>query len=840
MKRMFWLGLLFLSTSWLFFIPIFNLADYNIGSILLIAGIICNTFAFWKHDINKISKKYLIILIPLLISLFIIPFPLNLGPVILTIGILLYAIKSIIFKSEKANWILLGISLSGIILTIQTLFLPIYVTFEAHGHRVDILSPFTATTGSIFGAQTSVNNGIVFVQALEKTYPFTTTWEKLGFFPWFNILIGALFMFFFLPSLRKTGKYILGFFLLSGVYLILRYVLVIFVFSQVESITIFWNLMFIMVSFIPFALLLMRFAPLKNIDFSFNSFKEFKLNKNRIIAMFLIFIFVFSFIGAFVYQDPGTEKNGRILIDELHSDWEPSERALDKEWYGMLSTYNYYCWAEWLDKYYTVDRNIDNELTTDILKNYDILILKCPTNMYSNIEVNDIKEFVDNGGGLYLIGDHTNVFGMNFYLNFVSENFGITFNTNANYELGTGMTSTYKTDEMFPHVVVKNVEQFDFLTSCTLTVPITSENVIVGSKVFSEPGTYSTENFFRESTGSPDLEYGLLLQVAAVKYGKGRVLAFTDSTCFSNFCIFMDGYQAFNLGTMEYLNRINTYNYLNTVFIVISIISLIATAYFLRKEHKTMIVFWLLIIGILSFSIATPVFSNINDINYQVPTAHSDYNKVCFEEEYSDMKIVHLPSIGLYKTNKLFGTFFIWTQRVNCIPSVEKTLDDAISKGDVVVIINPTKSFDDEKISAVTSYIENGGQVLLMDSALNTDSTSNELLEGFNIELSYEKSDDELYKYNDSLESTLENNITIGNISTPYLKISGGTNVYVTEKNETSIAVYERGKGKIVVVVDSYTFNDNVLGGTFKEPDEVLREIYNTEYYLFEELLVQK
>lgn len=832
MKRLLWLGLIFLSTSWLFFIPIFTLTDYNLGLIFLIAGIICNTFAFWKNDFEKIGKKYLILMIPLMISIFVIQFPYNLGPIILAIGALIYATKFYLFKNEKASWITLGISISGVILTVQSLFLPLYSIFASHNHRIDALSPIVSSLGGLFGLKTSLNNGIVFVQTFKQTYPFTTTWEKLGFFPWFNILIGALFLFFLLSRTRKIGIYVLGFSLFSGLYLILRYVFFMFIFTQTTDVALFWDPVILAVSFIPFALLLMRFASFKDMNLKLDSFKIFKLNKNHVLAMIMVFLFVFSLAGAFVFQDPGTAKQGRILIDELHSDWEDSARALDKEWYGMLSTYNYYCWAEWLDKYYTVDRNLNDTLNSGLLINYDILILKCPTNSYSDEEVEAIVDFVENGGGLYMIGDHTNVFGMNYYLNKVSENFGITYNTDATYELGTGSLSIYRPDPMFPHPVVQNMEEFDFLTSCTLSAPITSENVIIGNRLMGEPGTYSTKNFFRESIKSPDMEHGLILQVAALKYGNGRVLAFTDSTCFSNFCIFMDGYKSFNLGTIEYLNRINAYPYLNTIFIGIAIVTLALAIYLLRKEKKVMVVFLFLLVGLLAFSIAGPMFSNINKMNYPLPSAHSDYTKVCFDEEHSDVIIAHSPSLSMQGSNKFFDTFFVWTQRVGCIPSLEKTLDDAINNGDAVVIINPVKSFESKEINAVTEFIKGGGRVLLMDSALNADSTANELLKNFNITLTYEASDHSLHRLNNTL-----GNLTIGNISAPYLTINGGEDVFVTENNRTSIAVLEMGKGKIIVVIDSYTFSNNVMGGTFIEPDESLRQIYNTEYYIFEELL---
>lgn len=838
MKRLLWLGLLFISLSLLFFIPIFNVPDYGIGITFLIIGIIINTFGFWKHQFKKFDRKYLVMLVPLLLSIVFIPFPYSLGPIILTIATLIYG--GLYFSdNQELNWVVLGIGFSGFVISVQTLLLPVYSVFISHGHRVDALSPIVVWVGKIFGLKTSVNSGVVFIQTFAHNYPVTTTWEKLGFYPWFNILIGALILFVFLSNFKKIGKYLLGFFLISGFYLILRFVIVLYVFTQLKAIPLFWDQIFLTISFIPFALLLLRFLPLKSLRLDLDCFKELKINKTRIIAVIFAFIFIFSLVGAFVFQDPGEEKQGRTLIDEFHSDWEATERPIDKEWYGMLSTYNYYSWAEWLDKYYEVERNLDQYLTYDLIKDYDILVLKCPTNLYEDQEITDIMRFVEEGGGLYFIGDHTNVFGMNFYLNQISENFGISFKTDSTYELGTGMTSSYVPDSLFPHVAVQNMEKFEFLTSCTLSAPINSENVMIGNRLLGEPGTYSTENFFRESRNALDVEYGLLLQVAALKYGKGRVLAFTDSTCFSNFCMFMDGYKDFNLGVMEYLNRENKYSYLNTVFVAVSIVSLLISLILLRKEKKAMVIYLLLITGMLAFSTAAPAFSYINSENYQLPSAHSDYPTVAFEQEYSNAKISHSPTLGFSGANNLFGTFFVWTQRVGYFASLYDTLEEAINEGDSIVIINPVKSFEDADVDAVKEYVQKGGTVLVMDSILNSDSTANELLQDFGVWLSYETTAYPLYNSSNGSLLADSNNTGIGNTTTPYLSIVGGTDTYMSQDNKTFITVVEEGKGKLVVVVDSYTFTDTILGGTFTEPDNVLRKIYDLEYYIFEELMMK-
>ncbi len=837
-KRLLWLGLLFISTSWLFFIPIFTIPDWKIGTFFLAVGIICNILAFWKNRPKQINKKYLILLIPLLISILIINYPYNIGPIVLTIGLLLYAITNQL-KIEKANAMIAGISLTGIVLTIQTALLPFYSIFVSHGHRIDILSPVVSIFGNYLGLKTTVNNGIVFVQTFQQTYPFTTTWEKLGFYTWFNILIGALLLLILLYGKRKILRNILIFFIASFLYLILRYVAFIHLYISTLELDIFWNPLYMLLSFLPFALLLMKIIPLKDAKVSNDCFKNLRINKKHVLAMIMIFIFVFSMVGAFAFQDPGTKKGGRVLIDEYHSDWEDTTKALDKEWYGMLSTYNYYSWAEWLNYYYHVEKN-NNTLTAAILGNYDILILKCPTNSYSNEEIWSIVQFVERGGGLYLIGDHTDVFGMNTFLNQVSENFGIRFKTDATYELGTGMMSVYEPDDMFPHPIVQNVEQFEFMTSCTLRAPLNSENVIIGNRLISEPGTYSTENFFKESVASPESEYGLLLQVIAVKYGKGRVVAFTDSTVFSSFSMFSDGYKSFTFGTMEYLNRVNSYPYLNSVLIGLAIIFLIVSLYLLRNEKKIKIFFLFLLAGLLSFSTATPVFSYMNEVNYPLPSAHSDYIQICFDQEYSDFNVSLQPSIGLYNEKDNYGTFFVWTQRVGCIPTLEKTLDDAIKIGDIIVIINPTKSFETEDIDTITDFVENGGKVLVMDSITNSRSTANELIGNFGIWINYNTFDRSLYRgFNDTT-----NNSTVGNITSPYLTITGGEKILFIKNNETHASVAEfynetTGKtGKIVVLVDSYSFSDFIMGGPFIEPDEGQLQIYNTEFYIFEEVLL--
>ncbi|RLF28912.1 MAG: hypothetical protein DRN08_00745 [Thermoplasmata archaeon] len=853
--RLLWLGLLFLSISWLFFIPIFTPADLEKGVIFLIIGILCSITGIWKTPVAQIAKKYYLMAVSILLfSILVVNTPYNIGLIILAVGVAAQFIISYAGKYEDPSYmgaIPQGLLLSGLILIMQTVLFPFYTIFVSHGHRADFFSPLLSAAANLFGFKTSVNNGIVFVQTFQQIYPLSTTWEKLGLYPWLNIILGATLLILLMEKKRKT-LYLLSLLLVGIIYLLVRYIIFIPLYINVVDLQVFYNPFCLFLSFLPFTLLLMKLFPIRDLRINLKCFTNFNINKKHVLSTITTFIFIFSLIGAFLFQDPGVEKRGRILIDEMHSEWENTTRPLDKEWYGVLSTYNYYSWAEWLDHYYSVDINLNSTLNTDLLSRYDILVLKCPTNSYSDEEIKSVIQFVKNGGGLYLIGDHTNVFGINTFLNQISEHFGIRFKTDATYELGTGGLSVYKPDSLLPHPIVQHIKQFSFMTSCTLQVPLTSENIIIGNRLISEPGTYSTENFFRESVSSPDSEYGLFIQAAAVKHGKGRVVAFTDSTCFSSFCIFTDGYQKFNLATMEYLNRINKYSYINNLFILIAAVALPISVYMLKKEkNREMVLFLLLTAGLLSFSIATPIFHNINKTSYPLPEIKTDYINICFEQEHSDFKILLTPSLGFYNQKKCYGTFFVWTQRIGCVPSLEKTLKNAL-KGDIVVIINPIKNFSHEEIKHITEYVERGGQILLMDSILNKDSTANNLLQNFGLWIKTQSSDHNVtYKTDIISENTTTeektspnniiplNNATIGNITIPHLSILGGDQTYKTENNETVVATKKLGKGKIVVMVDSYTFTDYVMGNVFTEPTSYQRKIYNTEFYIFEKLLLK-
>lgn len=154
----------------------------------------------------------------------------------------------------------------------------------------------------------------------------------------------------------------------------------------------------------------------------------------------------------FLARPIGHEKKGRILIAESNSEWEPAAFPINTDVFGVRSVYNYTAFTRVLQKYFAVEVT-KQALTPEVLSRVDVLILKTPTSQYTAHELRAIWDFVDKGGGLWLIGDHTNVFGMDAYLNTVSARYGFRFNYDAVAEPGYGR-QLYKASWLISHPCV--------------------------------------------------------------------------------------------------------------------------------------------------------------------------------------------------------------------------------------------------------------------------------------------------------------------------------------------------------------------------------------------------
>ena len=427
-----------------------------------------------------------------------------------------------------------------------------------------------------------------------------------------------------------------------------------------------------------------------------------------------------------------------------------------------------------------------------------------------------------------MIGDHTNVFGTSTYINPLAKQFGLRFNYDATYDLKTGHLSIYKPPKLLPHPVAQYLPTFLFGTSCTLEAPLAAEEVIIGYGLKSLELDYSQKHFFSKLHYSTNMNFGLFLQSAALKYGKGRVLAFTDSTVFSNFWIFMPGKSELLLGSINWLNRKNylpdnmNFTLLITGFLFIGTTCLLI----LKKRGFAEGVFIILCSVFLSLPLAIHSFQSLNSNNYPLLKPHTKFTKVCFELENSDF---FLPILGLVKRpERSYHTFYVWTQRLGYVPMAMPKLQDALKNGDVVIIINPTKSFTGIKRNQILNYVNGGGKLILMDNSFNKNSTANEILKVFDMRIDMNPS-----------KSSFFNDPSGRKIPTTQqsASIEGGESVLFTENKDPILSLKRKGQGLVVVMADSMLFSDRMLGSTGTVPNSEQLKLYELEFWILKELI---
>ncbi len=863
MKKLLWLSLIPLTAFWQFSVDIYGLLpSLPLAASSILLGIAFSVLGFWKSD-TSFDKRYGAILFPLILSSFVIPYPYNAGLIVSAAGFLIAMLAS------RSSTVWLGTIFAGAVLILDSLALSIYNIIAPNYHSASWLAGSIAYLLRLTGLDSAENGGMVFVFSQDKVFPFTVTLEKLGLYPWILIFVGSLLIIFLISESTLVFLKRSAFaFTASLVYLVLRYVILVHVFfysdlpiDAQDRLAIFIDPWWIILSFAPLVLLFLLFdvpAHLK-LDFSLS------VDKRLPIALAAVLLSVFCLTSAAVFWDGGTKKDGRVLVDEIHSIWEFSTLKLDKNWYGENSTYNAYSMIEWLKNTYHVDRIvspsykiwsvpgaqkvipdiISDSLTYDILKNYDILIIKTPSR-YQPAEVDAIVRFVENGGGLFLIGDHTNFAGTGTNLNQISKSFGIEFGFDAVNTMN-GTLYYYKRGQL-SHPIVKYMPNLDFMTGCSLKVPPSGESVICGFGLRADPGEFASVGFFRETrsndpTQATDTVWGLINQAVAVRYGKGRVVAFADSTIISNFRIFFGGSPNFVIGAMEYLNRKNFYENEKQILLILGLVIACLAAYLMGRitwgNRKFAALLAVLAIGALSASGALLIFTTNGKST--IPSEFYFRNHtVGFDGEHSDMITNQGALMGQYET------FFVWTQRVNLTPSMENRMDDAMAKGRALVVIDPVKPLSQEGLASMQNYIKDGDSVLLM---VSSEGPWSDVISYFGMQIYQIEAPTNTTNPTNTMDTSLNTSVVDGLPIKPWGMAIKGGRALLTIEGRVVLAEASYGKGKFLLFTDSQVFKDGFFGrpgymgysktdpGIVDKKNYDLKALYDLEYRIFEDYL---
>ncbi len=184
----------------------------------------------------------------------------------------------------------------------------------------------------------------------------------------------------------------------------------------------------------------------------------------------------------------------------------------------------------------------------------------------------------------------------------------------------------------------------------------------------------------------------------------------------------------------------------------------------------------------------------------------------------------------------------MWTQRINCFPSVSQKLVESFNGGDAVVIINPFKEFTEKEILLSEKYLEDGGKILLIDNIkFNNFNISNKLLKHFGMEYYKTEFCNDSLKYcvipKDSISfiNRYHGGCVLGGDTIMYIEYN---NPKVTGKESRAVISSKKiGKGVLVAASCSDIFSDLGMGSSSSLPTKNIYNIYQLEYFLFNEVL---
>ncbi len=710
--------------------------------------------------------------------------------------------------------------------TVQILWFPFYKIAAARLHAEGVFAAGSAVVLRICGMKAVAEGSMIYIDGALGTTAVLSSWEKAG----------ALYILLFLTAgflnlyfKRTQGRQYLIFTGIVLSYALLRYSFLLALYTAYGLGGLYWELPITMLSFLPLILICTRvfcnLPPSASLPLlSRNGLKEEK--KSFVIRFSLSFLPVFSLVAFFGLRDYGKEKTGRVLVDEYHSDWEWTTRAYDEEWFGERSGYNYYCFYELLDHFFEAERNTQ-PVDSETLKDTDVLIIKMPTKAFSEEEIGYMEDFVERGGGLYLIGDHTNVFGTGSNLNEIAERFGLYFNYDSTYELTEGNLSGYDAPRLLAHPLVLGLPHFLFATSDTLQAKWQAEEIMLGYGLNCAQADYSQDNFFPEHTEGPGNQFGYFLQCAGVYHKKGRVLAFTDSTVFSNFWMFMPGKPELLLKSVSWLNRENILPVApRELMLVCILLSLMLNLAWILRRREGIGTLSRLTGGLSALLIAMCIFHMTSGAALAETRERKPMTRVCFEREYSQFAIPDCLEGFMTETPKRLDTFYVWTQRLGCYPSVSDSLKEAMKEagGGLSVIIKPSKEFEDTR--ELLNLVSAGAKILILDH-MASGGHSNSFLK----ELGMELKEEEMSEFADYKE------LQGIALSPDASAVLGGRPLIQDRNGNVILAVQDYGKGQVAVFSDPDLFYNHNLGDVSANLTPKTELLSRVEFQLLKDLL---
>jgi hypothetical protein len=492
----------------------------------------------------------------------------------------------------------------------------------------------------------------------------------------------------------------------------------------------------------------------KLINLSFNkiNIKKIILNKSvwAIIFLFLSSLILTSFFSL-EEKKPDEETNILFYAQDMLGSWDiPEYGKYGREGAGMFGLLPIYLSASGFENTLLVNNitafinttqpaqeNItsyvnltdyveiieSNNVNIDILYNIDIFVITNINKSFSPDEKKVIWEFVEKGGSLLVLGDHTNVGGIQDPLNDLLKPVEISFN----FDSALPLDSKFKwltCYQLMYHPITYNLNSYDEIqisVGASLNTPLNAFPIVSGRYGLSDRGNSLNEDFsflgdYEYNQGE---EIGDIILAAATYYGEGKVIVFGDTSTFQNGALPYSYSFIHNIFTWLKSEQPATTIFLQNAVSILLLIAAIIFVFSNKKKsiHKAVFPF-VFALGLLISVIINPLIIPDMQISGNVVYIDSSHNERFNLEPF---------------TEKSVNGLILNLNRNGYIPIILREFsEERIEKSKMLIFNAPSQSITPDEVEFLSKYMSNGGIIILATGYSDKLAVSN-LLDKYNI-----------------------------------------------------------------------------------------------------------
>lgn len=815
MKRT-WIAMALLAGSWLFGLSYYHAANAWLWAVSVAAGVALLAGTSRLRPRRPFALAAILLLLP---ALWLMRWPFKAVPLLVAGGLAVHVVP---IPRKWPRRLGTAAVEAGLVLFVHSVTILAYEMVTARSHELPgWLARVVGSVAAMLSATAGYNGGEVALFTMRKVHLLAASTELL-LDPWtLCLLTGSVAL---LLLRRAQPRVAWAAVVTLAVWLPVRAGLLMAVLLHRALVTDYdstlglmkaaWSAWVLLPLLVVPAVVAMRLAPSPVPDVA--GPVPTRLKPRRALGgMALVGLAAALFVTGLHWDPVGKRKAGRVLVDEYHSTWEPTQRPFDTEWYGHDAGYNYACIYDYASRFYDMSR-LTNRIDDAALTACDVLILKVPTSAYAPEELGAIDRFVRQGGGVMLVGEHTDVFLTSTHLNQVARGYGFEFRSDCLFGIDSAFDQFYGLP-LVPHPVIQHMPPMDFAVSCSIAPTSWSGRAVIRSTgLWSLPAFYHASNFYPQVEDRTDMRYGAFVQLGSARSGKGRVLAFSDSTIFSNFSVFEPGKSELMLGMIEWLNHRNGLGDPRPWLLAVAALAAIVGLVLVRGGVEP---FALLAVVLAGWTVACCGVRAYNRRAMPLPEAERPYTLVTIDRTLSEAT---LSKCGFIKaTPEGFGIFEQWILKLGYFTS--RRQDEGLFTGDLAVFLQPRGTVSDAFRSEMVRYVEEGGKVLVIDSALNKGSTANRLLQPFGLSFDGQESENGELSGLEGWPAVPVEAARVVQGGTPFAEING----------KPVGATVRQGQGTVTLVGFGTRFNDEGMGITTDiEPKEDLRNVFEVQFQL--------